>query len=363
MLQDFIAAHRPEIIIRCRTKVAGRVASPDGRLQIDPGVGVFLEQLEDALRARRVPGLAIQTTAVKQGHELLIEGFSVSDVVHHYGDVCQTITELAMELDEVIHPDDFRLLNLCLDDAIAGAVTEFGRQQNQSTHDVALARGNKRAGFLAHEMRNLLNTSIMAFEMIKTRSVGVGGSTGAILERSLMGARTLTGRSLAEVRLTKGVQNRQQFVASKFIEELVPAATMEGNSHGVGLRVTAEDDGVLIDGDRQVLTAVLMNLLQNAFKFTAPGTTVVLRVLVGAERILFEIEDECGGLPSGSVDDLFQPFEQRGADRSGLGLGLAFSRSAVEANGGRIYARDLPGKGCVFTVDLPRVQIPAVAIE
>ena len=81
------------------------------------------------------------------------------------------------------------------------------------------------------------------------------------------------------------------------------------------------------------------------------------------DRVLLEIEDECGGLPSGSVDDLFLPFEQRGTDRSGLGLGLAFSRSAVEANKGRIYAHDLPEQGCVFTIDLPRVLMPELATQ
>ena len=122
------------------------------------------------------------------------------------------------------------------------------------------------------------------------------------------------------------------------------------------------DDGVAIEADRQVLAAVVGNLLQNAFKFTRPGTTVTLRVGASAERVLIEIQDECGGLPSGNVNELFRPFEQRSADRTGLGLGLAFSRWGVEANHGRIYARNLPDKGCVFTVDLPRLPVPAVAI-
>jgi signal transduction histidine kinase len=57
------------------------------------------------------------------------------------------------------------------------------------------------------------------------------------------------------------------------------------------------------------------------------------------------------------VNDLFRPFEQRSADRSGLGLGLAFSRWGVEANNGRLYARNLPDRGCIFTVDLPTVRV------
>jgi C4-dicarboxylate-specific signal transduction histidine kinase len=59
--------------------------------------------------------------------------------------------------------------------------------------------------------------------------------------------------------------------------------------------------------------------------------------------------------PGDNVHELFRPFEQRSVDRTGLGLGLAFSPWGAEANNGRIYARNLPGRGCVFTVDLPRL--------
>ena len=55
---------------------------------------------------------------------------------------------------------------------------------------------------------------------------------------------------------------------------------------------------------------------------------------------------------------VFRPFEQRSADRTGLGLGLAFSRWGAQTNNGRLYTRNLPGKGCVFTLDLPRVGPP-----
>ena len=58
--------------------------------------------------------------------------------------------------------------------------------------------------------------------------------------------------------------------------------------------------------------------------------------------------------PGRKIEDLFQMFEQRGADRTGLGLGLSISRRGVEECGGVIRVRNLPGRGCVFTVDLAR---------
>src|SRR4029079_16831890 len=63
------------------------------------------------------------------------------------------------------------------------------------------------------------------------------------------------------------------------------------------------------------------------------------------DRVLIEVEDECGGLPPGKAEDLFRPFEQRGVDKTGLGLGLSISLKGGRANGGEIRVRDLPGRG------------------
>ena len=358
MLHEFIALHREEIIKRCRAKVAARSVPPPTEAEIDNGVPVFLDQLQNALRLGETTSPEISKSAIKHGHDLLLQGFSVSQVVHDYGDVCQAITELAVELNAPISTDDFRTLNRCLDDAIAGAVTEYGRERNQSGIDGESARGSERLGYFAHELRNLTNTALMAFEVLKTGNVGVAGSTGTVLHRSLTASHALITRSLAEVRLTQGVQNREQFLVSGFIDDMASAATLEANARGVSLIVMPVEDGVAIKADRQVLAAVVGNLLQNAFKFTRPRTSVTLRVGAGAERVLIEIQDECGGLPSANVNELFRPFEQRSADRTGVGLGLAFSRWGAEANDGRIYARNVPDSGCVFTVDLPRLPVP-----
>jgi signal transduction histidine kinase len=362
MLHEFIATNRAEIVRRCREKVATRSVPAPTKAEIDHGVPLFLDQLAKALRLGVGSSPEISVSAIQHGHDLLLQGFTVSQVVHDYGDVCQAITELALEMSAPISTDDFRMLNRCLDDAIAGAVTEYGRERNQSTLDTESARGSERLGFLAHELRNLLNTAMVAFEVLKTGNVGVGGSTGSVLHRSLVGIRDLISRSLAEVRLTRGVQNPDRFLVSGFIADLAPAAKLEAEARGIRFIVGPVDDGVAIEADRQVLAAVMGNLLQNAFKFTRPRTTVTVRVTAGAERVLIEIQDECGGLPEGSVHELFRPFEQRSADRTGLGLGLAFSRWGVEANHGRIYARNLPDEGCVFTVDLPRLRVAVGAV-
>jgi signal transduction histidine kinase len=74
----------------------------------------------------------------------------------------------------------------------------------------------------------------------------------------------------------------------------------------------------------------------------------------GAGRVVIEIEDRCGGLPPGAAENLFAPFVQVSDDRSGLGLGLTIAYQVVDAHGGTLEVRDLPGRGCVFAVALPR---------
>jgi signal transduction histidine kinase len=358
LLHEFIAIHRDEIIGRCRMKVASRSIPPPTEHEMDYGVPLFLDQLVDQLRAGLPSTQDIKNSAVMHGSALLRQGYTVSQVVNDYGDVCQSVTELALEMNAPIETDDFRMLNQCLDVAIAGAVTEYGRESGQSTLDAEAARTTERLGFLAHELRNLIHTAIVAFEVLKSGNVGVAGSTGTVLYRSLMGAHDLIGRSLAEVRLEHGVQQLEQFSVVDLVDELIPAATLAATARGVALISIVDGDGLMMEADRQVIGAVLMNVLQNAFKFTRPNTVVTLRAVGRDDRILIEVEDRCGGLPDGDPNDLFQPFEQRSANRTGLGLGLAFSRWAIEAHRGQIYSRSLPGKGCVFTIDLPRLVRP-----
>jgi signal transduction histidine kinase len=223
---------------------------------------------------------------------------------------------------------------------------------------VALGDANAQ-GYFAHELRNLVNVAILSFEVLKATGADVAGNSGRVLHGSLLDLRTLINRSLSEVRFAHSDDRSQEILIADFVDDIETAATLEAHAKGLSLVVRPAQAGVAIEGDRPVLIAVVRNLLQNAFKFTRPHSTVTLRVHASAARVLIEVEDECGGLPAGRPDDLFRPFEQRGCDRTGLGLGLAFCQQAVEANRGAISARSLPGRGCVFAIDLPRSGIRA----
>lgn len=246
---------------------------------------------------------------------------------------------------------------MCLDNAIASAVTEYARLRQLSFE----TRETERLGILAHEVRNCLSSAILSFQMLKGGTVAIGGSTGSVLERSLRRMRELIGRTLTTVRIDAGLIKRVRVPVSRFVEDIEVAGVLEATIRGLKLTVTPVDPDVDIEIDETLLAAAVTNVLQNALKFTCPGGRVWLRTHVDAERVRFEVEDECGGLPHGAADTMFQPFEQQGRDRSGLGLGLTISRQGVEANGGSIHVRDVPGRGCVFTIELPHCGLGASA--
>ena len=145
------------------------------------------------------------------------------------------------------------------------------------------------------------------------------------------------------------------FSLSDFIAETKVSASLEAQMKECGLKVSDVDPQLAIDADRDLLSSAVGNLLQNAFKFTHPHSDVTLNAYATGDRIHIDVEDHCGGLPEGDAEKMFLPFTQADEeDRTGLGLGLAISRRSVEANNGTLSVRDLPGEGCVFTIDLPR---------
>ncbi|MCU1276742.1 MAG: histidine kinase-, gyrase and HSP90-like ATPase family protein [bacterium] len=226
LLHQFLTDNRAELIARCRAKVAKRPAAKPTGEELKHGVPAFLAQLTRTLLAssaserRDISGPAepgrsavrseIGDTAASHGSELLRMGYTVEQVVHDYGDLCQSVTELAVEQRAPITAEDFRTLNQCLDNAIAGAVTEYGRQRDQNRADEGAATSNERLGSLGHELRSLVHAAMLAVEAVKTGAVGFSGATGAVLDLSLIRLRDLIDLSFAdEMRVTGVIPARQ----------------------------------------------------------------------------------------------------------------------------------------------------------
>ncbi|MEO8163833.1 MAG: HAMP domain-containing sensor histidine kinase [Betaproteobacteria bacterium] len=379
MLHEFLATNRLDLIERCRFKAAKRPPLMVTDEALGHGIPIFLNQLIMTLEMEqsRQPNLSsvisgppggsrdgrksysdIDQSASVHGGELLNDGYTIDQVVHSYGDLCQAITDLAFERGKPFAIDEFRTLNRCLDNAIAGAVTEFIYQRDAVIAQTQAQNLNVRLGSLAHELRNLIHTATLAFAAIKAGDIGAVGSTGAVLDRALVGLRTLVDRSLSEVRHKAGIVRLNRTIQlSEFFSEVKTSAALEANQNGCVLSVPEFTPGLAVNADRDQLASAVNNLLQNAFKFTHPGSEVILRAYSKADRVMIDIEDHCGGLNIADPDALFLPFTQVKADTRGVGLGLSIARKAIEANHGWLRVRDSPGIGCVFTIDLPREML------
>lgn len=357
MLHEFLDTNRADILDRSRSKIAMRHVPTPTSTELTHGLPLFLDQMIAILRTakgdRAAGHLGVSETAGRHGGALLKLGLTVGQVVQDYGSICQSVTELASELDLAITAEEFQTFNRCLDDAIAMAVTTFEQQRDQSPTGPGVAH----LGFLAHEMRNLLTTAMLTFDAISRGSVGVHGSTGTLHGRSLRRMRALVDRTLADVRLESGTQKSVRVSMAELIEEIEVIATFDANERDIKLTVDAGGSDVVVEGDHQILASIVANLVQNAFKFTRPHGHVIVRAYTNGERVLIDVKDECGGLPKGKAEELFRLFEQRGVDRTGLGLGLAISEKGARASGGEIRVVDLPGSGCTFTIDLPRAPL------
>ncbi len=377
MLHQFLSHNREALINRCMTKVSQRSEPQASQAASLYGIPLFLDQLIRTLvtearssgsNADAISGPAggpsekseLGKSATKHGHELSDHGFTIEQVVHDYGDLCQAITDMAVELDEKIDADEFRTLNRCLDNGMADAVTEFSHQRKLISDDREEQALQYRLGTLVHELRVHIDAATHAIKVIKSGQVGFGGATGAVLDRSLMGMRTVVNRSLAEARLAAGLPPSHEIILVKeFVDEIHESMRFAAVARKCDFTVSVVGLGLSVDADKDLLVSAVGNLLHNSFKFTKPGTTVTLTAYAEDGEILMDVRDHSGGLPEGKIEDLFVPFHKVGDEKFGSGLGLSIARRAVEANKGTLTARDIPGSGSVFTIALPRS--PSVA--
>lgn len=359
MLHDFLKVNRNEILELCSEKTRELAGLRKDSEQLNAGLPLFFEQLIKVLEKRlsKHPTDEMMVDAATHGKEFLILGYTLSHVVHSYGSMCQSITELATRKNANISPDEFNILNGCLDIAIASAVSEFQFRSNEATEERELLH----LGFLAHELRNSLSSATVAHEMIKAGLVGAGGSTANVLETSLVRMRNLIDRSLSEVRMRSDSDIFiEKFRLADLFDLVVISAKMDARKRNQ--TITAHVDwNIEVEGDRQYISSALSNLVQNAIKYTKSGGKIVVRGQLIEEKVIIEVEDECGGIQVDKISSLFKPFVKSSKDRSGLGLGLSITQRAVHLSQGKIEVRNFEGKGCTFIIEIPQKVSPTAS--
>ena len=354
MLHDFLTEEREAILEIARSGSRevqkGRTVSTG----MDEGWGLFYDELTELMRENEPFSfhneLGHHTAgATQRGKEYFQLGYSLSEVVHSYGFLCQAITSHATEMGTVISTREFQQLNLSLDTAIAEAVTEFDKWSKDHIDEQEV----RRLGHLAHELRNGIHNVMITLEMIKSGAVGAQSSTSHVLDKNLQRMIGLIDGAMTEVRMRS--EPEVHLIPSRLFDlmhEVGVTAGYEARARNITLEMKGSY-GIESNVDRQLYVAALANLVHNALKYTKPGSDVTVCLQTVGENTVTEVEDECGGLSVNVPEDLFQERTQQHEDKSGLGLGLGIARKAVEQMNGTLTVINLPGKGCRFSITLP----------
>jgi two-component system, OmpR family, sensor kinase len=160
--------------------------------------------------------------------------------------------------------------------------------------------------------------------------------------------------------------DRQPVDLTQLLEEVYSRLKFMADSRSIELQLGSMEP-VSISGDREHLRRLLLNLTDNAIKYTEPGGMVALSVRNQAYRACILIEDTGIGISAEELEKVFQPFyrtnEARSKGSDGTGLGLCIARSIAVAHGGNIELESRPGEGTAFRVFLPIASSPIYGMK
>ena len=353
-LHEVLSVRRDEVLDRWQRMVQGTL-TPEAMSSVElvDHLPLFLREVIAALRAD--VGLTSEAsspedseTAAGHGEQRLRLGFSLDAVVREYGALREAILATGATAGASM---SFRELQIVFDTTISGiaqAVTQYAQQR-----DLEMQRQHsEHFAFIAHELRDPLSSATLAFQLLEAQLPAGSRLVGA-LGRGLLRTSELVDQTLQTARVASGIALRRQWTTLRALfDDVELGASSEAESKGVELKVVIESDE-RINLDVRLVRSAVGNLLRNGVKYTSPGSTVVLRGRIANERAVIEIEDRCGGLPPGRVEEAFAPFVRLDDRQGGFGLGLAIAKQAVDAHGGSIRVQNLPDKGCVFVLELP----------
>jgi signal transduction histidine kinase len=357
-LAEAIAADKEGLIRRWRERVRGTIdpaaAAPE---EIIDSLPAFLDEVVERLRTEKPeePSDRTRELAAKHGSVRFHAGFSLGAVIREYGVLRDCVLDLARERGIQIDVDELKKVLAHLNTGVVVAAEQFARERDQAIE----RQSREHFGFIAHELRNPLGSALLAAQVIQRRAGLRDDVAMARLLRNLSVLRQLIDSSLSNVRARNLGETHDLETTEVSLGEIADGARTEIVGDAEEKRVALVVDGdARIQGDARLVRSAVTNLMRNAVKYTREGGRIDVRIRTGEQVASVEVEDECGGLPDGKTEELFTPFVQRGADRSGFGLGLAIAKDVVQAHQGNVQVSNLPGKGCVFMLSFPLPRPP-----
>jgi hypothetical protein len=359
-LAEIIEARRDEVAQRWADQLFSTgVPKSLRREDVIDNLQPFLDEILEGLR--REQGLrqhahTVEASAIAKGHgrQRFNLGYDLGGVIREYGTLRDVLFQIIEEAGARPSVRELRVISKYLINGIADAASQYGLERDAEVRRQA----SRHIGFLAHELRNPLGSLRLTVEIMLRKGELKPGRTTQRLEQGLQRLTELIDSSLVEMRLRSVPEpQREEVSLEALLQKLAAESAAEIETKGIRLAIEASP-GLRMQADPKLLHSALSNLVRNAVKFTREGGELHLRATGGGKRVTVQVEDECGGLPEGRMQSLFNPFVQIGQDRSGFGLGLAIAKQAVEAHGGELRVHNLQGRGCIFLLDMPADPAP-----
>ena len=238
----------------------------------------------------------------------------------------------------------------------------------RSETEAALDRQREFVADASHELRTPLTSILANLELLEdelTQAGGVGDPDAAAeiagsALRSSHRMRRLVGDLLLLARADAG---RQVPTAAVDLALVVREAALEArplaSGHDLSLDLPApDDDGTFVQGSEDALHRLVLNLIENAYLHTPPGTPVVISLRRAGEAVTLEVADRGPGVPAEIRSRVFERFTREGGEAgSGTGLGLSIVRAVADSHGGTVEIREAPGGGAAFAVTLPAAPL------
>jgi signal transduction histidine kinase len=321
--------------------------------ELAKGLPLFLNQLIESLRryngAMPQGPLEIGQSALQFGRDLSHLGFTVTQLVHGYGAVSELATALAHEHGHEIGPEEHEVLNAALDIAIAHAVDGYQQEHDQGV----VLPDTERPQFHVHELRSALAAASVSFRTLKRSGALRDGRVADLLERSLRRMRRLIDCALAEERLRAQTEPHMADIPlMELVDQTIATALLGVDARRLTMAATIDPD-LNVRGDRQLLVSALANLVDDAVAATRPGGHVQLRGSARSDMVVVQIEDECADRSQGQVKGVHAETKATGSGQPKARPGLPIARQAVSLHNGTVSVREIPGKGCVVTVEIP----------
>jgi two-component system CheB/CheR fusion protein len=234
----------------------------------------------------------------------------------------------------------------------------------------AVRRRDQFLAMLSHELRNPLAAMVTATGLLKADGLASNPQKSArflqVLERQSHQMTRLLDELLEASRVTQNKieLKREPLDLNRVVRDAIEGTRGQIDARHIELTVDLLPDPLIVNGDAARLQQVLVNLLNNAAKYTPAGGHVVVRSRRDEQGAKVSIKDDGAGIPPDMLESVFELFVQssRTLDRSagGLGVGLSLVRSLVDMHGGSVAAFSQgEGTGCEFVVRLPLSSVPA----